>query len=102
MKREVDLVILSDVHLGTYGCRAQELLQYLRSIKPRKLILNGDIVDIWQFKKATSLIHIYWLSSIFLNSPVRIPKSFISQAITTRCFANLQMCISEIFSSPIK
>jgi UDP-2,3-diacylglucosamine pyrophosphatase LpxH len=52
MKREVDLVILSDVHLGTYGCRAHELLQYLRSIKPRKLILNGDIVDIWQFKKS--------------------------------------------------
>ncbi|MGJ1197074.1 UDP-2,3-diacylglucosamine diphosphatase [Sphingobacterium spiritivorum] len=52
MKREVDLVILSDVHLGTYGCRAQELLQYLRSIKPRKLVLNGDIVDIWQFKKS--------------------------------------------------
>ncbi|WP_270088690.1 UDP-2,3-diacylglucosamine diphosphatase [Sphingobacterium sp. SYP-B4668] len=52
MKREVDLVILSDVHLGTYGCRAYELLQYLRSIKPRKLILNGDIIDIWQFKKS--------------------------------------------------
>ncbi|GGH08530.1 UDP-2,3-diacylglucosamine diphosphatase [Sphingobacterium alkalisoli] len=52
MKREVDLVILSDVHLGTYGCRAQELLHYLYSIKPAKLVLNGDIMDIWQFKKS--------------------------------------------------
>jgi UDP-2,3-diacylglucosamine pyrophosphatase LpxH len=50
-KREVELVILSDVHLGTYGCRAEELLRYLKSIKPRKLILNGDIIDIWQFSK---------------------------------------------------
>ncbi|NGF55891.1 UDP-2,3-diacylglucosamine diphosphatase [Parapedobacter sp. SGR-10] len=52
MKREVDLVILSDLHLGTYGCRAQELLHYLYSIRPSKLVLNGDIIDIWQFKKS--------------------------------------------------
>lgn len=24
MKRQVDLVVISDVHLGTYGCRAKE------------------------------------------------------------------------------
>lgn len=52
MKREIDLVVLSDLHLGTYGCRAKEVLHYLYSIKPGKLILNGDIVDIWQFKKS--------------------------------------------------
>lgn len=51
MKREVDLVVISDVHLGTYGCHAEELLRYLKSIKPQKLILNGDIIDIWQFSK---------------------------------------------------
>jgi UDP-2,3-diacylglucosamine pyrophosphatase LpxH len=50
-KREVDLVIISDVHLGAFGCHARELLQYLRSIKPKTLILNGDIIDIWQFRK---------------------------------------------------
>ena len=50
-KREVDIVIISDVHLGAFGCHAKELLQYLRSIKPKMLILNGDIIDIWQFKK---------------------------------------------------
>lgn len=52
MKREIDLVVLSDLHLGTYGCRAKEVLHYLYSIKPSKLILNGDIIDIWQFKKS--------------------------------------------------
>ena len=48
-KRKVDLVVISDVHLGTYGCKATELLNYLHSIQPKTLILNGDIFDIWQF-----------------------------------------------------
>ncbi|WP_256003638.1 UDP-2,3-diacylglucosamine diphosphatase [Pedobacter deserti] len=51
-KREVDLAVISDVHLGTYGCHAKELLNYLKSIKPKALILNGDIIDIWQFSKS--------------------------------------------------
>jgi UDP-2,3-diacylglucosamine pyrophosphatase LpxH len=50
-KREVELVVISDVHLGTYGARASELVSYLRSIQPRTLVLNGDIIDIWQFSK---------------------------------------------------
>ena len=51
MKRELDIVILSDVHLGTYGCHARELLNYLRSIQVDTLILNGDFIDMWQFRK---------------------------------------------------
>lgn len=51
MKRELDIVIISDVHLGTYGCHARELHNYLKSIKVNTLILNGDFVDIWQFRK---------------------------------------------------
>jgi UDP-2,3-diacylglucosamine pyrophosphatase LpxH len=50
-KRKVQLAVISDVHLGTYGCQAKELLQYLNSIDPEILILNGDIIDIWQFSK---------------------------------------------------
>jgi UDP-2,3-diacylglucosamine pyrophosphatase LpxH len=50
-RRKVEVVVISDVHLGTYGCHAKELLAYLRSIKPKTLILNGDIIDIWQFSK---------------------------------------------------
>ncbi|HWK58503.1 MAG TPA: UDP-2,3-diacylglucosamine diphosphatase [Parapedobacter sp.] len=56
-KRNVDLVVISDVHLGTYGCHAKELLHYLKSIKPKQILLNGDIVDIWQFSKR------YWPES---------------------------------------
>lgn len=50
-KRKVKLVVISDVHLGTFGCHAKELKHYLDSIEPEILILNGDIVDIWQFSK---------------------------------------------------
>jgi UDP-2,3-diacylglucosamine pyrophosphatase LpxH len=50
-RRSVDVVVISDVHLGTYGCKARELLNYLRSIQPGMLILNGDIIDGWQFSK---------------------------------------------------
>jgi len=50
-KRPLDVVVLSDIHLGTYGCRAKELVNYLKSITPNILILNGDIIDGWQFTK---------------------------------------------------
>ena len=50
-KRKVEIAVISDVHLGTYGCNAKHLLTYLNSIAPKKLILNGDIIDIWQFSK---------------------------------------------------
>lgn len=51
MKRELDIVVISDVHLGTYGCHAKELCNYLKQIKVHTLILNGDFIDIWQFRK---------------------------------------------------
>jgi UDP-2,3-diacylglucosamine pyrophosphatase LpxH len=56
-KRKLDILVLSDIHLGTYGCHAKELLHYLKSIKPKIVVLNGDIIDIWQFSKR------YWPSS---------------------------------------
>lgn len=56
-KRPIDLVVISDIHLGTYGCHAKELLKYLKSINPKIIILNGDIIDVWQFSKR------YWPKS---------------------------------------
>jgi UDP-2,3-diacylglucosamine pyrophosphatase LpxH len=56
-KRKVEIIVLSDVHLGTYGCHAKECLSYLKSVKPSIVILNGDIIDIWQFSKK------YWPKS---------------------------------------
>jgi UDP-2,3-diacylglucosamine pyrophosphatase LpxH len=51
-KRQIDVLILSDIHLGTRGCEAVCLLKYLKSVNPKLLVLNGDIIDIWQFNTA--------------------------------------------------
>ncbi|WP_338792005.1 UDP-2,3-diacylglucosamine diphosphatase [Bernardetia sp. MNP-M8] len=51
MKRKVEVVIISDVHLGTYGSKAVPLLDYLNSIEPKIVVLNGDIIDGWQFSR---------------------------------------------------
>lgn len=66
-KRKIDVLVISDVHLGTYGCHAKELLRYLKSIKPRTVILNGDIIDIWQFSK-----------SYFPKSHMKVVKHFMN------------------------
>jgi UDP-2,3-diacylglucosamine pyrophosphatase LpxH len=74
-KRSVDVVVLSDVHLGTYGCRAKELLNYLKSITPNILILNGDIIDGWQFsKRYFPVSHIMVLKEIiqFITNGTRV------------------------------
>jgi UDP-2,3-diacylglucosamine pyrophosphatase LpxH len=49
-KRAVKVAVISDVHLGFLGCKAKELNKYLKSIKPEILVINGDFVDIWQFR----------------------------------------------------
>uniref|UniRef100_UPI00404B7D6C UDP-2,3-diacylglucosamine diphosphatase n=1 Tax=Flavobacterium sp. TaxID=239 RepID=UPI00404B7D6C len=68
-KRKVEIVVISDVHLGTFGCHAQELLTYLSLVKPKTLILNGDIIDIWQFRK-----------SYFPKSHLKVIKKIIDLA----------------------
>ena len=45
MKRKLEIVVLSDVHLGIPSCRARDLIRYLRQIDPKTVILNGDFID---------------------------------------------------------
>jgi UDP-2,3-diacylglucosamine pyrophosphatase LpxH len=42
---------ISDVHLGTTGCQAQRLLEFLRATESETLYLVGDIIDGWQLKR---------------------------------------------------
>jgi UDP-2,3-diacylglucosamine pyrophosphatase LpxH len=44
-------LFLSDVHLGTKGCEAARLLDFLRETDADTVYLVGDIVDAWQLKK---------------------------------------------------
>lgn len=66
-RRKIDVLVISDIYLGTYGCHAKELFHYLKSIKPKTVILNGDIIDIWQFSK-----------SYFPKSHMKVIKHFMN------------------------
>jgi UDP-2,3-diacylglucosamine pyrophosphatase LpxH len=51
-------IFISDVHLGTRGCKADFLLDFLKHTESDKLYLIGDIIDGWRLKKGW-----YWLQS---------------------------------------
>jgi UDP-2,3-diacylglucosamine pyrophosphatase LpxH len=50
-KRRYRTIWISDVHLGTRGCNASLLLDFLQSVECETLYLVGDIIDGWRLKK---------------------------------------------------
>jgi UDP-2,3-diacylglucosamine pyrophosphatase LpxH len=48
----VRTVFISDLHLGTPGCRADALLDFLRDVQCETLYLVGDIIDGWQLRRS--------------------------------------------------
>ena len=51
-------IFISDVHLGSYGCQAEKLLQFLQNTSCDQLFLVGDIIDGWQMRG-----RVYWPES---------------------------------------
>ncbi len=51
-------VFISDVHLGTRGCQAELLLDFIRHVECETLYLVGDIIDGWRLKSGW-----YWPQS---------------------------------------
>jgi UDP-2,3-diacylglucosamine pyrophosphatase LpxH len=45
-------VFISDVHLGTRGCRSDFLADFLRRVSCQHLYLVGDIIDGWRLRKS--------------------------------------------------
>lgn len=56
--RHYRAIWISDIHLGTSGCKADFLLDFLRVNESDQLYLVGDIVDGWQLKRGW-----YWKQS---------------------------------------
>lgn len=56
--RHYRAIFLSDIHLGTRGCQADLLLDFLRRNESDYLYLVGDIVDGWRLKRSW-----YWAQS---------------------------------------
>ena len=44
-------VFLSDIHLGTPDCKADEVVDFLKHLRCDKLVLNGDIIDGWALRR---------------------------------------------------
>jgi UDP-2,3-diacylglucosamine pyrophosphatase LpxH len=49
---EFRAIFISDVHLGTRGCKADFLLDFLKHTESEKLFLVGDIIDGWRLQKS--------------------------------------------------
>ncbi len=93
-KRKLDVVVLSDLHLGMFGCHAQEAVNYLKSISPKLLVLNGDIIDIWQFKKSYfPVAHMQVIKEIFsmLSNGTRVVYITGNHDEALRRYSDLQM-----------
>ncbi len=56
--RHYRTIWISDVHLGTRGCKAEFLLDFLRHTESDNLYLVGDIVDGWRLRRSW-----YWAQS---------------------------------------
>lgn len=46
----IDTLFLSDIHLGTVSCHAETLLEMLHAVHCKRIVLVGDIVDLWAIK----------------------------------------------------
>src|SRR5512143_1848152 len=86
---------ISDIHLGTRGCKADFLLDFLRHTESDYLYLVGDIIDCWRLRRAW-----YWHQShndVVQNCcarHAREPMSSMSPAITTNRCATIRRCSS--------
>ncbi len=50
IKLEYRTVFISDLHLGSRGCRAKDLAAFLKRIRCERLYLVGDVIDMWRLK----------------------------------------------------
>jgi UDP-2,3-diacylglucosamine pyrophosphatase LpxH len=53
LKKHHKTIIISDVHLGTSGSKAKQLVRFLKQNTCENLILNGDIIDGWQLQRSS-------------------------------------------------
>ena len=56
-ERRYRAIFISDIHLGTAGCQAEALLDFMRDHPSEYLYLVGDIVDGWQLRRCQGGVH---------------------------------------------
>ena len=94
---------ISDIHLGTKGCQAELLLDFLKYTESDFLYLVGDIVDGWQLRKRW-----YWpqahndVIQKILRRAHKGAQVFFVPAIMMKQHGIFVDSISAAFSSPMK
>jgi UDP-2,3-diacylglucosamine pyrophosphatase LpxH len=51
-RRRYRAAFLSDLHLGTRGCRSDFAADFLRRVECERLYLVGDIIDGWRLRES--------------------------------------------------
>ncbi len=69
-------IFISDTHLGTRGCRADTLADFLKSVSCQNLFLVGDIIDGWRLRRS-------WCASS-CGTPAAAPRLCTFPATTTK------------------
>lgn len=64
--RELEVAVISDLHLATHASKPKKILRYLKTTHPRLLVLNGDIIDSWRFSR-----------NYFPKSHLKVVRQFI-------------------------
>lgn len=101
-----DIIIISDIHLGSIVCQDKKLLDFLRNLEQHcsKLIINGDLFDHWNFKKLsdnhwTILKTIRKLSSkidvIWIRGNHDGPSEMISHLIGVEFLDEYYFCVNN-------
>src|SRR5665647_3851305 len=82
---KVRSIFLSDIHLGTRGCQADRLLDFLREYESEHLYLVGDIIDFWAMGRS-----IHW-------TPM---QNTVVQKILRRARHGEQVVFCLLYTSP--
>ena len=62
-RRRYRTIWVSDIHLGTRGCNAQMLIDFLDSTDSETMYLVGDIIDGWRLRRSW-----YWPAAQMTSS----------------------------------
>ena len=65
-----DTVFISDVHLGTDRCNTDKFLKFLNQLDTKKLVMVGDIIDIYCMEKHNTLWKIQHTKAVEKNSRI--------------------------------
>ena len=52
-KKKQNVIVLSDIHLGSSSCRSDDILDFLKKNTAKTIILNGDIIDFQSLQRGS-------------------------------------------------